>query len=541
MGEIMNKALKMGKDSASGSFYLFIGKIVSTVILAVETIILGRFLPEAEYGLYAVAFIPVTTILLFQDWGVNSALTKYCAQRKAEGKEEDLRKIIVVGLAFGLAIGTILAIFSFTISNFVASTIFGKPEAGSLIAIISTTIISGPLLTTIQAIFVGFERMKLSSLTMVCQAILLCVLVPILIFLGYGAFGAVLGYALALPIAAAVGLVLLYFNVFRKLGGSTALKPATSETLKMLLRFGVPLALDTIIGSVLAQFTSFIMASAVDVEMIGNYKIAANFAVLLTFFTYPLGTVLFPAFSKLDRNEKPLLKTVFDSSVKYTILFLVPAAMALIVLSGPIIGTLFGDKWLYAPLFLSLSPITSLWAISGLISVNNLLTAFGETKMLMKMSILTAAIGIPMAFLLIPQFGILGLIGVNLLAGMPSMFIKLKWTWKRYGVKANFQASARIFLASVISAVVTYILLSFLGATYWMQLAIGAVTFLATYLVATPLLGAVTVTDISNLREMLSGLGIISKILQIPLIIMEKTIKTQASNPSSEKPSLKKQ
>jgi O-antigen/teichoic acid export membrane protein len=529
----MDKALKMGRESASGSFHLFTGKIVSTVILAIETIILGIFLTESEYGLYAVAFIPIATILLFQDWGISSALTKYCAQCKAKGDKAYLRKIIKVGVGFELATGILLAITSYLMANFLASTVFGKPEASSLIAIISTTVLSGPLLVTAQAIFVGFERMKLSSVTMICQAVFICVLAPLLVLMGYGALGAVLGYAFAMALAAAVALIILYFAEFRKLSGDPNSKPATSEDLKTLLRFGVPLAISTMIGSMLAQFTSFIMASAVDLEMIGNYRIATNFVVLLTFVTVPIATVLFPTFSKIDpRNETSLLKTIFDSSVKYTILFLIPATMGLMVLSGPIVGTLYGDKWSYAPLFLTLYPITNLWAISGLISVNNVLTAFGETKLLMKISMLGASIGIPLAFLLIPQFGIIGLIAVSLTAGVPGMLIKLRWTWKRYGIKANFQVSARIFLASAISATLTYIVLNLLGSIYWIELVVGAMVFLISYLVAAPLLGAVTETDVNNLRAMFSDLRIISKVLELPLRIMEKPIKMQASRSS---------
>jgi hypothetical protein len=63
----MEKALKMGKVSATGSFQLFIGKALSTMIMAIGAIIVGIFILEAEYGLYTIALIPATTMLLFQD------------------------------------------------------------------------------------------------------------------------------------------------------------------------------------------------------------------------------------------------------------------------------------------------------------------------------------------------------------------------------------------------------------------------------------------------------------------------------------------
>jgi O-antigen/teichoic acid export membrane protein len=271
------------------------------------------------------------------------------------------------------------------------------------------------------------------------------------------------------------------------------------------------------------------MASLVDVAIIGNYKIATNFAILLTFFTAPISTVLFPAFSKLDpRNEQQLLKTVFTASVKYTALFLVPATMAMMALSKPIIGTLYGDKWFYAPPFLVLYVIGNLFVIFGSLSVTSLLTALGETKMLMKLNMLTLAIGIPIAFLLIPQFGIPGVIFAGIAAGLPSLFVSLYWIWKRYGTKAEFRSSRKIFLASSIAAIVTYLFQSVFAAVAWIMLTIGVILFLAIYLIAAPLIGAINQTDINNLRAMFSGLGIISKLIEIPLTLVEKSLKTCA-------------
>ena len=64
-GKSLEKALKMGKVSATGSFQLFIGQAASTIIMAVGTIILTRLMLPAEYGLYAITLIPIQMINLF--------------------------------------------------------------------------------------------------------------------------------------------------------------------------------------------------------------------------------------------------------------------------------------------------------------------------------------------------------------------------------------------------------------------------------------------------------------------------------------------
>jgi stage V sporulation protein B len=519
----MDKALKMGKTSATGSFHLFIGQTTSTIILAVGTIILTRLMLPEEYGLYSIALMPSMMINLFRDWGVNSAITKHVANFKDKNKDNEIHDLLIAGLTFEIITGIALSFFSLLLASFIATTIFHRPQSASLISIASITIFSGALLTASNASFIGFEKMHFNSLTMICQSIVKTIAAPLLVFLGYGALGAVLGYTLSFLAAGIIALVILYFILFRKLKSTQTNRPGLTQTLKTMLNYGVPLSISSILGGFRIQFYSFMMAFFCSDIMIGNYQAATNFAVLLTFFTFPISTVLFPAFAKLDpQNEHQLLKNVFTSSVKYTVLFLVPATMAVMVLSKPMIGTLFGEKWVYAPFFLTLYVINNLFVVFGGTIMGSFLTGIGETKMLMKLGILTMSFGLPLAFLLIPTLGITGAILGSIFAGLPSLFLGLRWTWKRYEVKADFKSSTKTFIASTIAAITTYSFLTFINAANWITLITGGIIFLATYVLAAPIIGAINQSDINNLRAMLSGLGIISKLMNIPLALAER-------------------
>jgi O-antigen/teichoic acid export membrane protein len=529
----MDKALNMGKVSATGSFQLFIGKVLSTLILAAGAIIVGIFISDIDYGLYTIALIPASTFLLFQSWGVSSAMVKYCAHYRATDQKENLRRLIVAGLTFEVATGLALTVMSLLTANFIASSIFGQPDSAFLIALASLVILSTSLMAPAQSIFVGFERMDLNSFTMVCQAVTYF-MIPLLVFLGYGALGAVVGYTFSLLATGIIAITMLYFVIFRKLDPGKNSNSSLSQTLKPLLHYGFPIAVASILGGILLQFYSFMMGAFCDLALIGNYRIATNFAVLLTFFTIPISTVLFPAFSKLDAKKEPqLLKTVFTSSVKYTALLLVPATLALMVLSQPIISTIYAGKWPHAPSFLTLYVISNLFSIFGNLSLGSFLTGLGETKLLMELNILTLCIGIPFAFILIPALEIVGVILCILIAGVPSMFIGLHRIWKRYGVKADLSSSAKIFLASAIATIATYLFLTFFNAAAWLTLTGGVIIFLAISLIAAPLIGAINQTDINNLRAMFSGLGIISKLLEIPLTLMEKPLKIHLQRPKA--------
>jgi O-antigen/teichoic acid export membrane protein len=259
--------------------------------------------------------------------------------------------------------------------------------------------------------------------------------------------GATLGYTISFIAAAIIGLATLYLTTIRRLKRQSPTKLSITQTLKRMLHYGVPLSIDSIISGFLVQFYAFLMAIYCTDAMIGNYQVATQFATLLTFFTTPISTVLFPAFSKINPpEERKLLQTVFTSSVKYTAILLVPATTAVMVLSKPMIGTLFGEKWAHAPFFLTLYVINYLFTIFGNLSLGSLLTGLGKTKIQMKLSLITLIVVVPFSLLLIPAMGIVGLIITSITAGIPSICLGLHWIWKSYKAKADIKSFIKILI-----------------------------------------------------------------------------------------------
>jgi len=534
----------MGKTSATGSFRLLIGVAVSTIIMAIGSIVLGNLLSQDEYGLYGIVVVPSALIILFRDWGVNSAMTKYIASLRAAHREDEIHDYVVAGLIFEVASGIALSFLSLLLASFIAS-FYHKPESASYIAIVSVSIVAGSLLAASQAGFVGYERMGLNSLTLIAQAVAKTLVGPALVFIGYSVLGAIIGYVLGFVVAGIIGLTIFYLALLRPLRKNRTKKSNLIKTLKIMLHYGVPLSIGSMLAGVLGQIYAFTIIPLTTNAMYGNYLIAANFAVLLTFFTIPINTVLFPAFAKLDPdNESELLKNVFASSVKYASIIVIPAATVLMVLSGPMIGTLFGGKYVYAPLFLTLSVAGAMFAVIGNLSAGGFLSGVGETKTLMILNIITIVVGIPLGLMLIPTLsawsptlGIIGYIIASVFAGVPSMLWGLYWIWKHYKAKADFASSAKILAASAIAAVLAYLPTVFLNAADWIKLVIGLIIFLAAYIFGAPMIGAVSLTDINNLRTMFSSMSIISKIINIPLKAAEKAAQTKSANrKAGEKP-----
>ena len=569
----MDKALEMGKSSATGSFHLLIGVAGSTIIMAIGTIVLGMLLPAEGVGLYGMAMIPAAIINLFRDWGINSALTKEIATLRVSGRESEIHDVIVSGVVFEVISGVALSLVCFAVAWPLALIISPQGAApqevsalSQYISIMSLSVFAGALAAAAGGIFVGYERMKLSSFTQVFQAIVKTALGPLLIVLGFGVLGAVYASMVSILAGGLIAILLVYYALFRSLRKCKTGKCDVKQTLKPMLRFGLPLTVSTIVIGVLPQVFAFSMsfyAGMGDVAsgqpfgwMMGNYFTAANFSVLLTFVSIPVATALFPVFSKLNPESEPhLVKTVFSSSVKYTALLLVPATMMLISLATPLVNTLFPlntdnkhsiiqslfianaePKFPFAPTFLAISAAVNLFVLVGNISVATFQSGIGKTNQVMKQSFLSLLVGLPLAYLMVAFFYSLGgvdaqasavyaviggLLGA-LIASMPGMIWGLIWSWKHYKVKADFKISAKIFGASLLASAAAYLLISFLYLPYWMTLVAGFVVFLLVYLAAAPLLGAVNRMDIDNFSAMFSGLGIVTKVVNLPLKFMRK-------------------
>jgi O-antigen/teichoic acid export membrane protein len=286
------------------------------------------------------------------------------------------------------------------------------------------------------------------------------------------------------------------------------------------------------------------MAPIAGASLMGDYYAASYFTVLLTFFTIPISTALFPAFAKVNVKAEPeLLKTVFASSIRYTSILVVPATMIVIALSSQMVNTLWLGKFPYAPLFLSLVVIINLYVVFGSLSLGSLMTGIGETGQLMLQSLLSLALSVPLVIILIafsgslspPLGAVIGILGI-LLSSLPGTVWGLFWVWRRYKVKADFQVGARILAASGISAGASYLTASLvqmnlgvLGFSTWtctvVGLLLGFIVFMILYLGLAPVLGAINQVDINNMRSMFGGSGIVSKALELPFKFMEWSLR----------------
>jgi len=522
-GRLDKDLSRLVQKSAKGSFVLILGQFISTLISAVGVIVIARFLGSTNYGQVSVAMIPISIALLFSDLGINSALVRYLSQYRHEENFDVLNAYVKAGFLINTLVGMIFSIIIYTLSSFLAYNIFHQPDLDFLIKIGSISILAQNLLSTVQSVFIGFERMELQSYTTILYAILKTLLGPILIWLGYGPIGAIIGLTLPFIVAAFFGILAIIILIIHSLKENNVqnLFPAC----KTMLIYGYPLFFSVLLSGGLSQLNSFLIAVYVTLDLVGNYNAALNFGVLISFLTQPISMALFPLFSKLDYRQSESLKIVFQSSIKYTSLITMPIVVVLVALPDQIINIVYSQGFSYAPLFLEIYALNSVFNVVGGLSLGNLLNSQGRTDINFKMTLSTLAIGLPLSFILIPRYGIMGILLIQLIASRPGMFYGLWWIKKNFGFAIDWLSSVKILVVSFCSWAVTKIILNFTNLGYVYEFFLGGFIIIIMFLLLLPFTGTIDQDDIRNIRSVSSAIKPLEPFANLVLNILKKLVR----------------
>ncbi len=275
-----------------------------------------------------------------------------------------------------------------------------------------------------------------------------------------------------------------------------------------MLTYGVPLSLSAIINGFQGQFYAFLLPIfyVTDNTAIGNFGIANTFVVLIGFFATPITTMLFPAFSKLNpQKDKETLLSVFQFSIKYASLLVVPVSALVMCLAEPAVSTLFGETYSTAPLFLALLAISYLFTAFGSLSMGNFIISQGKTTFYLYLFLITRRHRFPNGL-----HSYIAVWGFRTDCNFSSIS-DFHLYHNALLDKKTLRDDCRLALVSKNSAIIryscalTYVLISELGFSSWIRLIIGIVFFTFVFVVATLLTQTINKYDIENLRGMVSG------------------------------------
>jgi len=505
---------EIAKNSTRGGYYLFAGNMLATVIMSVSSIIIANLLGPENYGLFSLVLSIPSLFIGLADFGITSAITRFIAKNG----DSDVKSVVKSGLFFELIVGAAASVLCFIFSDVLARYIINTPEAGFYIRIVSVLILLQTLFETLSAIFIGLDKMENNAVMLILRAITKILLSTLFLFLGFNILGALLGHIACYFIPVGVLLTFLVFKLRKKPDSDKS----SSSILKSMLKYGTPLYLSSILVLLVSQYQTIILAFFTSKYAIGNFQVTILFSTVLNIVIYPLDA-LFPAFSKLDPKSKQL-NQVFRRSVKYAALLVVPASLAISVLSNDLVFTFYGTEYGLAPMFVAFYVLINLLTGFGRGVFLFLFNGIGRTDVVLKASLVGLIVFVPLAPLLVSLYGVMGLIAALLVSSICSVIYELINAIKKVNVSLDFVSSAKIYFASAISALLVFLFLTISPFIGIMNLIFGGAIFLFTYLTMLPIIGTLNDTDIDIFKTLFQKIKGIWPIVKLVLVYEKKIL-----------------
>jgi len=516
-----DELIKVAEDSARSGFFLISGTAVSTVILAIGSILTGRFLGPELYGQYTLALVVPALLLTFTDLGISQGITKFTASLKAKGETNRLARIVKYGLLARASAGIVIFIINYTLAEQFASFFLQRPDLAFYIRIASTSTLFHVMLTTATSAFVGLDKTEYNALATNIQALAKTIISISLVRLGFGVAGALVGYVTGYIVAAIAGIALLFLLIREKQGVQDGY--SISGDLKTLLRYGAPLYVSMLLTSFLPLYQNFILAIFTTDTDVGNFKAAGNFTTLVAVLSIPITTALLPAFSKLDSETSNKIRGFFKLANKYTAMIILPVAFLLILLSNEIVEIVYGSTYQPASLFLAAFCLTYFLVGLGYLTLSSFFNGLGETKTTLKMSIIALIALVTLSPVLTRAYSVLGLIIASLIASTAVTIYGSYTARKNFQIEFDTRSIVRIYLTSAVSSILPFLILYFTHLPALFNALIGGVLYLITYATLTPLAGIITIPEIQMAKRITQKIPLL-KLFAKPLLKYEENI-----------------
>jgi O-antigen/teichoic acid export membrane protein len=526
-----NELTNVARDSARGGFYLFSGTALATIVLAVGSILIARILGPEVYGQYALVMTVPQLMYLFTELGINEGITKFTADMLRRGEEKRIEKLVKHGLLLRVSIGLLIFLINYVLADLIASFLLNRPELAFYLRIGATTILFQVIFTTAASTFVGLDKAEYSALTLNVQSVSKTLISLTLVVIGFTLTGAILGHVISYVISAFAGILLLTI-ILRRLKKSED-KNIPGLNLQLLVKYGTPLYISILLTGFIPFVQNLVLAFFTTDAQIGNFKAAINFATLMTTMAIPITTALLPAFSKLSSGGKNVVKDFFKIANKYTAALIVPAATLVILFSNQIVQIIYGSTYYSASAYLSLYCFLYFLVGIGYLTFASLYNGLGETKINLRISLITFVMMLSISIPLTQLHGVTGLILAFVVSSAAGQIYALYYAKKRFNVGFDKSALLKIYLISLISSIIPITILNFSNLPTALTASFGSIFYLVSYISLFPITRIITADELQKIKSIAQTVPLLWIIAKPVLLYQGKLLKFRLVFPKS--------
>jgi O-antigen/teichoic acid export membrane protein len=435
------------------SYKLFAQRVglvgVTNLILSLRGLILipilTKTLGAASYGIWSQIWATISLLAPLCTLGLSYAIIRFLSTEKDKGTiGKGLSSIFAITAAIAFTASSLMLI----LSGRLAVAVFGGIDAAFYIKISAFLILLVAIDQLLIGYFMAFQQMKRYSSFLILQTVGEVILIAYLVLSGFGLSGAIISLFIVRLISSALGFLWITSDV-------KFLTPDFS-IVKSYLPYTLPLLPTGLCYWFINLGDRYVIGYFMGVDAVGIYSVSYSLGGLLALFYAPLGIALFPAMVHCYENDKiQELKMHLKYSLKFFLMFAIPAFFGLSVLSKSLLVTLATSEFVEGGLVVSIVALATLLYYCGSINTH-VLNLFKEMEKIAIIHIGSASINIVMNILLVPLMGIVGAAIATLVTFAIYLFVICVISFKKMPYDVNFTFILKSFVSSVPMAFVVW-------------------------------------------------------------------------------------
>ena len=494
------------KTVAKGAGIAVVGMILGKLFSYLTRVFIARSFGPETYGLIAMGLATISIITTFSLIGLDLGLTRFIAFYRGKRNLGKVKGSIKSSFKITLPLSIIFAAALFIFSEQVA-IFFSKQDLVPVIKILSFALPFSVILGLFQSTLLGFKLVKQKVYTVeIGKNLSTLIFVIIFFYLGFGLFGATIGFVLGFFLSVIVGVYHLKGKILPQL---KKIKPIRVS--KELVSFSLPLLMVATL-SLLMAWTDVLMLGYFDtVANVGIYSAVLNTGILLSFVFQGFSFIFTPLISEFySRDQIKEIRKIYKSSTRWTFSITFPLFLLFILFPDNILKILFNEEFVSGSTSLIILSFGIMFSVFiGL--ARETITSIGKTKIIFYFTLIAASSNFIINLILIPIYGMVGAAIAMLVSLILWSLLPLLYIHKKMGVWPYDRNYLKPFFVSLSSVGTIYFLLKFIfKSTDTLILIVGFIIFILLYGVLFLLTKGLTKEDILILKsiEKKTGLNI---------------------------------
>jgi O-antigen/teichoic acid export membrane protein len=388
-----------------------IGKFLSFLFQLFIVAYLIKTLGKEAYGLVVLALALVANTNLLEA-GFGLSVTKYVAEHRARGEQEELLKVVNTNLAVATAIGVVLALIVILINEVFLGRIFNipqelLPDAKALIRLLIPMMFVDLWTVSIIRVAEGLQKFALARAMEFVKWSSRVLLVVLFVSAGYGLRGVGAGFL----IAGVICLFVAYFGVIvREHGMRLSIGFMDIESFKKLLGFSVWVFLSKVFAFLSYRIDTIIIGIFLSPVYLTYYNVAFKIYETLQYVLSLASSTLVPVASELGAvMDSKKLSALVDRGTRYSTALILPAAIGVFIYMERIIELWVGEGFETSALLGRLF-IVALMAIAPVAIGGVVMIGVNRLKVLVKFNAVATAVNLALSLYLVQTVGVQGVV-----------------------------------------------------------------------------------------------------------------------------------